>query len=383
MNTNTRLRPGLLWLLGLLSLPCSLSAQDTPPEPKADPAPAADAPAVVAPGAALPGAAAAAPAMKDTDVILEVDGTPIRLIDLRELFTGRYGNQFESMPPEQRAMIEPQLQQMVVNELIQRTLLTNAAAKEEIKADQAEIDTALAEIAKRIPEGETLESFSKSAGVSLDRIRDQISTETKLRKLYEKVTADITAPGEAEVKKYFEEHPDEFEQQASVDAAHILIATKDITDPTQLAAKEKIAKELREEIVSKKGENFADMAKLHSDCPSKVQGGDLGEFQRGQMVPEFEKAAFAQEIGVVGDLVKTDFGYHIIKVNDRKDAKTLQFDEVKEKLTETLLDQAKGKKMEAYVADLQKNAKIIRPGEAAAPGAPAAPAAPAAPKEAL
>lgn len=378
MKNNTRLRPGFVWFLGLLALPLTLSAQDTPPEPKADPAPATE--------TTSPAAAEAAPApapMKDEDVILEVDGTPIRLIDLRELFTGRYGSQFESMPPEQRALIEPQLQQMVVNELIQRTLLTNAAAKEEINADDAEIKKALDEIAKRIPEGETLESFSQAAGVSLDRIREQIATETKLRKLYDKVTSEVVAPAEPEVKKYFDEHPEEFEQQASVDAAHILIGTKDIADPAQVAAKEKIAKELREEIVSKKGENFAEMAKLHSDCPSKAQGGDLGEFQAGQMVPEFEKAAFAQEVGAVGELVKTDFGYHIIKVNDRKEAKTLQFDEVKEKLTGDLLEKAKSEKMEAYVADLQKNAKIVRPGQEAAPGEPAAPAAPAEKKETL
>lgn len=370
MKNTTRLFPGLAMILGLFALPFQLSAQDTPPEPKTSPAETT--PAKTAPAPAAP----AAPAMKDSDVVLEVDGTPIRVIDVRELFTGRYGSQFENMPPEQRALIEPQLQQMVVNDLVQRTLMSNAATKEGLKAEEADIEEALEMIKTRIPEGETLESFTKAAGISVDRIRDQIATETKLRKLYEKVTADVAAPAEAEVKKYFEEHPAEFEQEASIDAAHILIATNESTDPAVLASKEKIAKELREEIVSKKGENFAEMAKLHSDCPSKLQGGDLGEFQKGQMVPEFEKAAFAQEIGVIGDVVKTDFGYHIIKVNDRKEAKTLTYDEVKEKLSGNLFEQAKGEKMQAYVADLQKNAKIVRPGETAAPATPAPPAAP-------
>lgn len=374
MKNTTTLLPGLATVFGLGLMPLAATAQDAPPAPKSPEAPAA------APAAPDAPQAAPAPQIKETDVILEVDGTPITVLDVRELFTARYGRQFESMPAEQRAMIEPQIQQMVMNELVQKTLLINAADKEGMKVTPEEVENSLKEIATQIPEGASLEEFAKTAGVSLDRIRQQISTDTKVRKLYEKVTADVATPAEAEVKKYFDEHPEEFEQKASVDAAHILISTQGIEDPAQLAAKEKIAKELREEIVSKKGENFAEMAGLHSDCPSKAQGGDLGEFEKGQMVPEFEKAAFAQEVGVIGECVKTDFGYHIIKVNGKKDAKTLAFAEVKEDLTKTLLDQAKSEKMSTYISGLQEKAKIKQPGAPEAPEAPKAPAGEAAPE---
>lgn len=374
MKNTTTLLPGLATALGLGLMPLAATAQDAPPAPKSPEAPAAVPAAPDAPQAAP------APQFKETDVVLEVDGTPITVLDVRELFTARYGRQFESMPAEQRAMIEPQIQQMVMNELVQKTLLINAADKEGMKATPEEVEDSLKEIASQIPEGTSIEEFAKSAGVSLERIREQISTDTKIRKLYEKVTAEVTSPAEAEVKKYFDEHPEEFEQKASVDAAHILISTQGIEDPAQLAAKEKIAKELREEIVSKKGENFAEMAGLHSDCPSKAQGGDLGEFEKGQMVPEFEKAAFAQEVGAIGECVKTDFGYHIIKVNGKKDAKTLAFAEVKEDLSKTLLDQAKSEKMSTYINGLQEKAQIKQPGAPEAPKAPAGDAAPEAPK---
>lgn len=355
-----------------LVLPMSPSfAQDAATEPKA-PA-AAETPAAPAP------AAAPAP-ISETDVVLEVNGTPITVLDVRELFTARYGRQFEQMPPEQRSLIEPQIQQMVMNELIQKTLLIDAADKEGLKASDEEVEASLQEIAKQIPEGESLEEFAKTAGVSLGRIREQIAIDTRIRKLFDKVTSEVAKPAEAEVKKYFDEHPEEFDQKASVDAAHILISTQGITDAAQLAAKEKVAKELREEIVSKKGENFAEMAGLHSDCPSKAQGGDLGEFEKGQMVPEFETAAFAQEIGAIGDLVKTDFGYHIIKVNGKKEAKTLEFAEVKEELGEDLYEQAKSEKMGGYVEGLREKAKIVQPGAPEAPQAPGA--APDAAKEA-
>lgn len=367
MNTLRNQLSGTAVALGLALAATLGLAQDAPPAPKpAETAPDPGAPAKNAPAAA----AREKPAVSETDVVLEVDGTPITVRDVRELFTARYGRQFEQMPQEQRALIEPQIQQMVMDELIQKTLLTNAAEKEGMKVADLEIEASLKEIAAQVPKGETLEDFAKSAGVSLDRIRDQIAIDTKIRKLYEKVTAEVAAPGTAEVKKYFEEHPEEFEQKASIEASHILISTQGITDPAQLAAKEKIAKELREEIVAKKGENFAEMAGLHSDCPSKAQGGDLGEFEKGQMVPEFETAAFGQEVGAIGECVKTEFGYHIIKVAGKKEAKTLAFAEVEKDLANDLLEQRKSEKMGTYVSGLREKAKILQPG---ADGAPAAP----------
>lgn len=383
MKSTNSILPGIATVIGLGFLTVTTRAQNEAPAAPAPAAPGAAAPAAPAPAAA-PGAPAAAP-LSETDIVLTVDGTGITVADVRELFTGRYGRQFEQMPPEQRAMIEPQIQQMVMNELIQKTLLSNAANKEGMKATDEEVEKSLKEIAASIPEGTSLEEFATSAGVSLERIRTQIAQDTKIRKLYEKVTADVAQPVEADVKKYFDEHPEEFEQKASVDASHILISTQDITDPGELAQKEKIAKELREELVAKKGENFAEMAGVHSDCPSKAQGGDLGEFEKGQMVPEFETAAFAQEVGVVGECVKTQFGYHIIKVNGKKEAKTLEFAEAKESLTEKLFEEGKSAKMGTYVEGLRKEAKIVQPGAPeAAPGASAPKAAKdgAAPEEA-
>ncbi|NLT70963.1 MAG: hypothetical protein GXX91_09745 [Verrucomicrobiaceae bacterium] len=360
MKKASSVLPGMATVIGLGLLTCAATAQNETPAP-APAAPATPAtPAAPAPLSAP--AEPAAPAPADTDVVLTVDGTEITVGDVRELFTGRYGRQFEQLPPEQRAMIEPQIQQMVMNDLIQKTLLSNAANKEGMTATDEEVETSLKEIATQIPEGTTLEAFAASAGISLDRIRKQIAEDTKIRKLYEKITADVAQPEEATVKTYFEEHPEEFAQKASVDAAHILISTQGITEPAQLAAKEKVAKELREELVAKKGENFAEMASLHSDCPSKAQGGDLGEFEKGQMVPEFETAAFAQEIGAIGETVKTQFGYHIIKVNGKKEAKTLLFAEVREELTARLHDEGRSAKMGSYVEELRKTAKIEQPG---------------------
>lgn len=367
--------------LAVAMLPYSVAAEtgDTPPAPtteatapeKTPDAPAApekekaDAPSQEAPAPSDSSAKAETPAtpkkFSETDLVMEVNGLPITVLDVRELFTGRYGREFEQIPEEQRALVMPQLQQMIMNELIQRRLLQSAADKEGMKVSDEEIEAALAEISKQLPEGTDLDQFAKDSGISIARIREQIHQDLKVRKLYDKVTVDVKTPDESEARGYFDAHSQEFEQAESVDASHILIATEGITDATQLAAKEKIAKELHDEIVAKKGENFAEMAKLHSDCPSKVQSGDLGEFEKGQMVKEFEDAAFSQAIGEIGNVVKTEFGYHIIRVNERKEAKTLSFDEVKEELTESLFDQAKSAKLESYIAELREAANIVYP----------------------
>ena len=332
-------------------------AQDAPPapaeKPEAEQAPAA--PAQVAP--------------TENPVVLTVDGTPIMADDVREMMMARYGQQLAQMAqqaPEQLAMIQQQVQGVILQDLVQKTLLLNAANAEGFKATDEAIQKRLDEIAERLPEGTTLEAFAASGGVSLDRIKKQISEDTKIRQLVDKVTSDVTEPAEAEVKKYYDEHPDEFKQQESVMASHILVSTQGVTDEAELAAKLESAEGLKKQL--DEGGAFDELAAQHSDCPSKQNGGSLGNFGRGQMVPEFEKAAFAQEVGAIGDLVKTDFGYHIIKVTERQEPKEMAFTEVKEDLTASLFEQAKGSKVQEYIAGLQEKAKIEQPG---APEAPA------------
>lgn len=306
-------------------------------------------------------------------VLLTVDGTPITEGDVRDLFTARFARQFQQMPPEQQQMLMPQLEERIMSELISKTLLLNAANKDGFKSSNEEVDKSLKEIASNLPEGATIEQFAASAGMSLEKVRKQIGDDMKIRQLIDKVTGDVAKPDDAELKKYYDEHPDEFKQEEAVHASHILISTQGITDEAELAKKKASAEGLRAQLLEKKGENFADLAKAHSDCPSKAQGGDLGEFGRGQMVPEFEKAAFAQEVGAVGDMVQTQFGWHIIKVTEKKEAKQMAFADVKSDLADNLVDERKGEKIQTYLQDLRGKAKIEQAGAPAAPEAPAAP----------
>lgn len=136
---------------------------------------------------------------------------------------------------------------------------------------------------------------------------------------------DVTVT-EDEVSSYYSENGNQFSKGETVNAKHILVA------------EEEKCSEILESIVSGKTE-FEAAAKEFSTCPSGAQGGDLGEFGRGQMVPEFEQAAFEAEIGHVVGPVKTQFGYHLIKVEKRTEAQVLPFDQVKDKIKMNLLQQ--------------------------------------------
>lgn len=143
-----------------------------------------------------------------------------------------------------------------------------------------------------------------------------------------------------EIKAYYDVNPNQFVKEGKVSAKHILTDSEEkCTD---------IFKEIAEGAKS-----FEDAAKEYSTCPSGQQGGDLGEFGKGQMVKEFEDAAFSGEIGQVIGPVKTQFGYHLIKVEKRTEPETASFDEVKENIRKTLLSQKQNQLYSEKISELK------------------------------
>lgn len=146
-----------------------------------------------------------------------------------------------------------------------------------------------------------------------------------------KMLADVTVK-EEEIKEFYKKNKEQFKKPESAVASHILVDT------------EEKANEVLKEIEN--GETFEDIAKKYSSCPSKDQGGNLGEFTRGKMIPEFEEVAFSMEIGAISKPVKTKFGYHIIKLVDKKEESESNFEEVKEQISQQLLAM---KQQEVYI----------------------------------
>lgn len=145
---------------------------------------------------------------------------------------------------------------------------------------------------------------------------------------------------EEDVKAYFDAHPEEFAGEETVSARHILVETEDK------------AKEVMERI--EKGEmTFEEAAKGFSTCPSSQRGGDLGEFGRGQMVPEFDKACFEMAEGEMRGPIKTQFGFHLIRLDKKNEARPLTFDQVKMELNQKLLSEAQQKAYQSKMNQLR------------------------------
>jgi peptidyl-prolyl cis-trans isomerase D len=139
---------------------------------------------------------------------------------------------------------------------------------------------------------------------------------------------------EKEIQSFYEYNNEAYSQPKQVKARHILFklaedALKEAEDKVKKAAEEVLAK-------ARQGENFAELAGEYSQGPTKAKGGDLGYFKKGQMMPAFEEAAFKMKKDEISDLVRTQFGYHIIKVEDIKEASTKSLEEVREEIVETL-----------------------------------------------
>ena len=173
----------------------------------------------------------------------------------------------------------------------------------------------------------------------LARVKDDLLVQFAIAKALERVTVS-----DAEVKKFFEENPDQFNGQSTVSASHILVDSQ------------QKAEEIRKEIEAG-GITFEDAARKYSSCPSAPEGGNLGEFGRGQMVPEFEQAAFSMQAGKISQPVKTQFGWHLIRVNGTGKTGPVSFDEAKPAIREHLLNE---KRRAAYRSKVNQM-KIMYP----------------------
>ncbi|MBF0499847.1 MAG: peptidyl-prolyl cis-trans isomerase [Candidatus Riflebacteria bacterium] len=146
--------------------------------------------------------------------------------------------------------------------------------------------------------------------------------------------------GDDEIKEFYTKNLNQFNKPAQTHAHHILVETEE-------KAKEILAK-------LEKNEKFEDLAKAESKCPSAKEGGDLGSFGEGQMVPEFDQAVQAAEINKIVGPVKTKFGYHLIRVDERKPAGTVPLEEVKDKIKQQLLPERQKAAFETLLAELRK-----------------------------
>lgn len=169
----------------------------------------------------------------------------------------------------------------------------------------------------------------------MEEARKSILTQLAIQNIISKVTVE-----DSEIEEYYNEHKDFFKEMEQVSAKHILVNSLDE------------ANEIKEKVNS--GLSFEEAARKYSTCPSKDQGGNLGYFSRGMMVPEFEEVAFKLEKGVVSEPVKTQFGYHLIVVEDKVSDRVKSFDEVKEQIKYHILGEKQNYTYMKFIEDLKQ-----------------------------
>ena len=250
-----------------------------------------------------------------SDILVTVNGKNITKQDAQAFVTA-------SAPQANFADLSPEDQKLVINRLIEKSLFTELAAKEGID---------------KKPE------FKKN----MEKIREEL-----LVNMWMKTQLDNALVSASEAKEFYEKNKDKFMEKASMHARHILVES------------EKSAQEIIDTLKTLKSEElktkFIELAKTKSTGPSGPQGGDLGTFTKGQMVPEFSKAAWALNNGeITAAPVKTQFGYHVIYLEKKEDAKPSTFEEVKERIIATLKQQQFAAKIAEVAKELKSKANIV------------------------
>jgi parvulin-like peptidyl-prolyl isomerase len=264
------------------------------------------------------------------------------------------------IPPEYMSNLERQ----VLNDLIgMRLLLMKATAEDKAKAEE-EFQKSFQKYKadEKITDAEFEERLGPqliAQGLTREKWQQQRVDQSSIKLVLEReLKPSVT---DEDVKKYYEEHPSNFEQPEMVRASHILLGTRDQATGTELPEDKKQAKRIQMEEILKRargGEDFAKLAKEYSEDPgSKDQGGEY-TFPRGKMVPAFESAAFSLATNQISDIVTTQFGYHIIKLSEKLPAQKVELAKVADDLKEQLKQRAVQEQLKDYMPKLIQDANV-------------------------
>lgn len=250
----------------------------------------------------------------------------------------------------------PKLEEKALEQAIGAKLLLERASVLDVPVDAADIDAEVSKVIAQVGGEENYRKALEAQGVTEENFRKELEKGARVNKLVTQACSSVPEPTEEEVASFYEAHKSEFVEPEQVLCQHILVKTEENDMPeVKSAAFEKI-RAIRERIVA--GGDFAEEAKKNSDCPSGAEGGSLGWFGRGMMVPEFDQAAFSMKKGDVSDIVTTQFGYHIIYKAGEKGGGEQTLVDVHDQIKDLLRHEARGRAMDQFVAELRENAKI-------------------------
>ncbi|EHQ89608.1 foldase protein PrsA [Desulfosporosinus youngiae] len=225
--------------------------------------------------------------------------------------------------------------------LIQQNIIKQEAAKQNIQVSEEDINKELSTLKESFGSEEAFNQALTTNRITLDALKESIITNIELKRI---LAARSPITDEA-IQQYYDTNKASLAEPEQVKASHILVST------------EELANEIEAKLAA--GEDFAELAKQYStDESSKESGGELGYFQKGAMVQEFEDVAFSLEVGKISDPVKTDYGYHIIKVEDKKEVKEVTLPESRDMITAALLDEKLSTEFDAWLQECKAEYSI-------------------------
>jgi peptidyl-prolyl cis-trans isomerase C len=284
------------------------------------------------------------------DVLARVNGEPVTKLDFDRLIKNMELSQ-GPVPPERR----DEVLRAALDRLITYQVMKQEAAARKLAVPDTDVDSRVKQMQGQM----SPEQFDKALtdrNTTTAQLRSDARADMMIDKMLEGEFAGIAATTESEAKDFYDKNPDKFTQGEAVRASHILVMANDQADEaTKAKARTKIDGILKR---VRAGEDFAKLAQENSDDGSKAQGGDLGFFTRGQMVPPFDKAAFAMKPGEVSEVVTTQFGYHIIKMAERRDSTVMPYEKLQPQIQEFLTNQRKRERVNAFIEEAKKRARI-------------------------
>lgn len=287
------------------------------------------------------------------EVVAYVNGEPITGNDVERGITELEARAGQPVPPGQRN----QVVRDVLNQLIGYRLLLQETQERRTSVPEADVDARVAALRAQYPSEEAFAETLQLQEMTLEMLRTDARRSLQVDALLESEIGTSPPVTPEEITEFYEQNPADFQQGEQVRASHILLSFPENADA---AAKEEIRVRAAGVLnLVQTGADFAAVARQYSDDPgSRPNGGDLGYFQRGQMVPPFEEAAFSLAPAQISDLIETSFGYHIIQGTDKQAAGTIPLADVRQEVQAYLEGRNRDQEMQAFVDSLRVESDV-------------------------
>lgn len=286
-----------------------------------------------------------------------VNGKPITVLELHKSVDGVLRQLASSGRTPDAAQMGP-IRKNVLEDLINVELLAQEGRKKGIKVENAAVAGRIQALKSSFPDEKKYNEALSKDQVTESDLKARIEKRLLVEELLNKEVLQKISVSPEESKAFYDSHPESFKQPERVHVAHILIKA----EPKAPESDKKKARKSIEDIQKrlKKGEDFAALAKQYSDCPSKEKGGDLGFVERGRTVKPFENVAFSLKPGETSGIVETEFGFHIVRVIEKKSESVVPYQEAEQPLQKHLKDTKAQAEVGRYIEGLKTNSKVER-----------------------